>query len=147
SIFGKLAHHRRLPLPTLLFYTLAIGAGGLFVWILVQAPQDLTAPGDRLPVWAVLLMLGTVQTLLPVAAYTISLRHLDAGVASIMATFEPVVAGLLAFIVLHEPLGGPEVAGALLVLLAVGLLQSGRIHRGRRTAGARPGWAPGKGGR
>jgi drug/metabolite transporter, DME family len=141
SIFGKLAHRRRLPLPTLLFYTLALGALGLFVWILIQAPADLGAPGGRLPVWAVLLMLGTVQTLLPVAAYTISLRHLDAGTASIMATLEPVVAGLLAFAVLREPLGGPEVAGALLVLAAVGLLQA-RTSRRRRSP---PGPTPGQG--
>jgi DME family drug/metabolite transporter len=129
SIFGKLAHRRRLPLPTLLFYTLAIGAAGLFLLLLVQAPADLLAPGARLPVWTVLVMLGTVQTLLPVAAYTVSLRHLDAGVASMMATLEPVVAGLLAFLILHDPPGGAQIAGAGLVLFAVVLLQVGSLRR------------------
>ena len=132
SIFGKLANARRIPLPTLLFYTLGLGCLGLLALILVQAPGDLAAPGARPGVWAVLVMLGTVQTLTPVAAYTISLRHLDAGVASICATFEPVVAAVLAFVVLHEPLGALEVVGGALILLAVGLLQGGTLRRRRR---------------
>jgi DME family drug/metabolite transporter len=126
SIFGKLAHQRRLPLATLLFYTLGIGCLGLLGLL---APAELGAPGAHPESWAILLMLGTVQTLAPVAAYTISLRHLDAGVASIIATLEPVVAGILAFAVLHEPLSGSEVAGAALILLAVGLLQSRAARR------------------
>jgi DME family drug/metabolite transporter len=126
SIFGKLAHQRRLPLATLLFYTLGIGCLGLLGLL---SPAELGAPGAHPESWAILLMLGTVQTLAPVAAYTISLRHLDAGVASIIATLEPVVAGILAFAVLHEPLSGPEVAGAALILLAVGLLQSRAARR------------------
>jgi drug/metabolite transporter, DME family len=125
SIFGKLAHRQALPVATLLFYTLAIGAGGLLALILVQSPAALVAPGGRLEVWATLAMLGTAQTLAPVAAYTLSLRRLDAGVASICATLEPVVAGALAFVVLREPLGAPEIAGAALILLAVALLQTG----------------------
>ncbi|HMA34939.1 MAG TPA: EamA family transporter [Chloroflexia bacterium] len=129
SIFGKLAHRRRVPLATLLFYTLGLGCLGLLAIILGQAPATLLAPGGQGAAWGVLVLLGTAQTLAPVAAYTISLRHLDAGVASICATLEPVVAGLLAFLILHEPLGAPEVAGAALILLAVALLQSGARRR------------------
>jgi len=122
SIFGKLAHRQALSLPTLLLYTLGIGTLGLLAWIAVSDPAALFAPGDRPAVWAVLLMLGTVQTLLPIAAYTISLRHLDAGVASICAMLEPVVAGALAVGVLHRPVGWPAAVGAGAILAAVGLL-------------------------
>ncbi|MDQ2808282.1 MAG: DMT family transporter [Chloroflexota bacterium] len=122
SIFGKLAHRQALPLPTLLLYTLGIGSLGLLAWIAVSDPAALLAPGDRPAVWAVLLMLGTVQTLVPIAAYTLSLHHLDAGVASICAMLEPMVAGALAVGVLHRPLGWPEAAGAAAILVAVGLL-------------------------
>ena len=132
SIFGVLANRRGMPLATLLFYTLAAGAVGLLAVILVQDPGAITAPGARWGVWGVLVMLGTLQTLLPVAAYTLSLRHLDAGVASMLATLEPVVAGLLAFGVLHEPLTGPAIAGAALVLAAVVLLQA-RLRRRARS--------------
>ncbi|HUS16917.1 MAG TPA: EamA family transporter, partial [Chloroflexia bacterium] len=136
SIFGKLAHRSRLPSATLLVYTLAIGAAGLLccylpgfflgdMWPGALAPVTLLSPGPRLEVWAVLITLGTVQTLAPVAAYTASLQHLDAGVASMCATLEPVVAGFLAFAVLREPLGLPELAGAGLILVAVALLQNG----------------------
>ena len=122
SIFGKLAHRQALPLPTLLLYTLGIGSLGLLLWILATDPAALSAPGDRPAVWAVLAMLGTVQTLVPIAAYNLSLRHLDASIASICAMLEPVVAGALAVGVLHRPLGWPEALGAAAILAAVLLL-------------------------
>lgn len=131
SIFGKLAHARRLPLWTLLFYTLSLGCLGLLILLLIQDPAALAVPANP-EIWAVLIMIGIVQTLAPVTAYTVSLRHLDAGVASICATFEPVVAGVLAFIVLREPLDASELAGAALILLAVGLLQAGAMRRAAR---------------
>jgi drug/metabolite transporter (DMT)-like permease len=70
-----------------------------------------------------LLVLALVQTLGAVAAYVTGLRYLDAGVASILATFEPVVATMLAFFVLHEVIDWPQMLGGLLVLAAVFLLQ------------------------
>jgi DME family drug/metabolite transporter len=122
SIFGKLAHARAVPTPTLLFYTLAIGTVGLGLIAAVADPTAFGAPGGRGEVWAVLALLGTAQTLVPIAAYTAALHHLDAGVASICAMLEPVVAGVLALVVLGKPLGLPELLGAAAILGAVGLL-------------------------
>lgn len=135
SVFGKMAQGRSVPLPTLILYTLAIGSIGLLAAILLTTPGTLLAPAAHPASWAVLAMLGTVQTLTPVAAYTLSLRHLDAASASVCATLEPVVAGALAVVVLHQPLGAPAVAGAVLVLLAAAVVG---------TAGPPPDIAPGR---
>jgi drug/metabolite transporter (DMT)-like permease len=50
------------------------------------------------------------------------LRHLPAGVASIVATLEPVMAALLAFLVLGERLQPPQLLGGAMVVGAVMLL-------------------------
>jgi DME family drug/metabolite transporter len=79
--------------------------------------------GGDIRAWALLLLIALAQTIGALWAYTAGLRHMEAGVASILATFEPVVATLLAFFVLHERVEWPQVVGGALILAAVVLLQ------------------------
>jgi DME family drug/metabolite transporter len=123
SIFGKLTLRRGYSIPTLVFYVYGIGTLGLLaVTLLAGTAGDLVAMGPDPGAWGLLLMLGTVQTLGTLALYTAGLRYLDAGVAGIVATFELVVASVLAFVVLSEPLTPVQVVGGLLILSAVVLL-------------------------
>lgn len=122
SILGKFSLNRGYHISTMSFYVYAIGVAGLLVVSLFVGPP--LVPGAS--AWVFLLVLGLVQTVGALWAYTAGLRHLEAGVASILATFEPVVAALLAFFVLHEKIEGLQVAGGALILSAVILLQARR---------------------
>jgi len=64
-----------------------------------------------------------VHTTLAFALYTFGIRHLGAGRAAIVATVEPVVAGILGVTLLSEELTALKVLGALLVLAGAALAQ------------------------
>jgi DME family drug/metabolite transporter len=130
SILGKVSLRRGYPIATMSFYVYATGAAGLLV-VAMFAPNpggdagaaQLVSMGADPAAWALLLMLALFQTIGALYAYTAGLRHLEAGTASILATFEPVVASVLAFFVVGERLEWPQIVGGGLVLLAVVLLQ------------------------
>jgi DME family drug/metabolite transporter len=130
SILGKVSLRRGYPIATMSFYVYATGAIGLLV-VALFAPDprggvgaaQLVSMGADVEAWALLLMLAVFQTIGALYAYTAGLRHLEAGTASILATFEPVVAGALAYFVVGERLEWPQIVGGGLVLLAVVLLQ------------------------
>jgi drug/metabolite transporter (DMT)-like permease len=123
SILGKVSLKRGYSVATTSFYIYSIGVLGLLALAILTGPDQLLVNGDNPGAWGLLLVLGLVQTLGAVAAYVTGLRYLEAGIASILATFEPVVATLLAFFVLHEAIDWPQMLGGLLVLAAVFLLQ------------------------
>jgi drug/metabolite transporter (DMT)-like permease len=72
-----------------------------------------------------LLMLSVVHTALAFALYTFGIRHLGAGRAAIVATIEPVVAGVLGVTLLHEELTALKALGASLVLAGAGRASKG----------------------
>jgi drug/metabolite transporter (DMT)-like permease len=123
SILGKLSLRRGHHIATMSFYVYAIGAAGLLFVALFLGPGQLVSMGADPLVWGLLTLIALAQTLGALWAYTAGLRHLEAGVASILATFEPVVATLLAFFVLHEVIEWPQLVGGALILGAVLLLQ------------------------
>ncbi len=109
-IFGKL-YLPRYATPTLFLYALPVGALGLFpfVELVPLSPQALLA----------LLFLGSISTYGAYLAYYAGLRRLPATRASVLATLEPVVANLFAFLLFRELLSPLGYLGAGLVLLAV----------------------------
>ena len=121
SIFGKpVAGH--LGPATILSYALGFGAVLLVAFAL---PTLGTLVG--LPLWCywMLLMLAVVHTTLAFALYTFGLRRLEAGRAAIVATVEPVVAGMFGVFLLGEDLTTTKVLGAVLVLSGAALAQVG----------------------
>jgi drug/metabolite transporter (DMT)-like permease len=65
-------------------------------------------------------------TLLPFICIVASLRHIPAPRAAVIATLEPVLAAVFAWIVLDEDLAAVQIAGGLVVLAAVAWVQSRR---------------------
>ena len=130
SILGKLSLRRGYPIATMSFYVYTIGAAGLLVITLVDSGPagtgKLFVTGADSVAWGLLLILALVQTIGALYAYTAGLRHLDASTASIVATFEPLVAACLAYFVLHETIEWPQIAGGILIVVAVILLQGVR---------------------
>jgi len=95
----------------LFLYVLPLGALGIFPFVhfVDKTPQA----------WAALIGVAIVSTFFANYCYYNGLRYLEAGKASIVATIEPVVAAIAAYLFLGEyftPLG---YLGAGLVLLAV----------------------------
>ena len=121
AIFGRpLAGHGHLSPAVILSYALAFGSAMLVVTAL---PTLDTLAGLPAGSYALLLMLAVVHTTLAFALYTFGIRHLGAGRAAIIATIEPVVAGILGVILLGEEMTALKVLGALLVLAGAVLAQ------------------------
>jgi drug/metabolite transporter (DMT)-like permease len=129
------AGHRHEPATTLLW---AFGFATLF-WAVVQ------------PVWgfpfskfdsadAALQGLGVVVvgTLLPFLCIVSALRHLPAPRAAVVATLEPVLAAVFAWIVHDEALAAVQIAGGCAVITAVAWVQSHRPDVEQESAPALP---------
>lgn len=106
---------------TITFYGFLFGGLVLVGWWSGQAPGGLSYP---LLVWALILVLALFPSILAYGLYLRALNHLEASRASIVATLEPVLASLLAFIVLHEPVEPLQAFGAALVLAGVLILRT-----------------------
>lgn len=110
----------RLPPYVIVSYILGVGAVVLFLFAI---PTLGTLTGLSVETYALLASTAVVHTALTYALYTYGLRRLEAGQAAILATVEPVVAGLLGVALLNEALTPPKVVGALLVLAGAALAQ------------------------
>jgi drug/metabolite transporter, DME family len=119
AILGRpLAGH--LSPAVILSYALAFGSALLFI---VALPTLDTLAGLSAISYALLLMLAVVHTALGFALYTFGIRHLGAGRAAIVATIEPVVAGVLGVALLGEDPTALKALGGLLVLAGAVLAQ------------------------
>jgi drug/metabolite transporter (DMT)-like permease len=99
-------------------------------------PGKLTAAG-----WGWLACLAVVSTVGAISLFFAGLRRAGPTTASILATVEPLVTVLLAFLVFGETLGAVQIAGGTLVLAAVLVLQARRpgLRRAAPAVAARSG--------
>jgi drug/metabolite transporter (DMT)-like permease len=107
---------------TLILY--GFGFGALFYWILIS-PIKFITPGFPLKMWLAFVYIAIFATLLPFGFYFKGVSE-SSHRATITATWEPVVAGLTAYIFLGEVLYPLQVLGGIGVIAAVVLLQIGR---------------------
>jgi drug/metabolite transporter (DMT)-like permease len=82
-------------------------------------PGDVTAQG-----WVWLGAIGVVSTVAAIGLFFAGLRRVGPSTAAILATVEPVVTVLLAFLVFGETLAAVQVTGAALVLASVLVLRA-----------------------
>jgi drug/metabolite transporter, DME family len=108
---------------TLILY--GFGFGTLFYWILIS-PMKFITGGYSLKMWIAFLYIAVFATLIPFGFYFKGIERVRATRASITATWEPVVAGFAAYIVLGEILYPLQILGGIGVIAAVVLLQIGR---------------------
>jgi drug/metabolite transporter (DMT)-like permease len=117
------AGHDHEPVTTLVW---SFGFASLF-WAVVTPwwsfPVDDFSSGDH-----PLLALGVVLvgTLLPFTCMVAALRHIPAPRAAVVATLEPVLAALFAYLLLDQALTAVQIAGGVAVLAAVAWVQSRR---------------------
>ena len=75
------------------------------------------------------LALGLVSTFFPFVSYTLGLRQMEAGKASVLAFAEPMVADVAGIVVFGEMLRVENVLGILLIFTALVVLNSRKIKR------------------
>jgi drug/metabolite transporter (DMT)-like permease len=142
--------HTYTPFTTLAW---AFGFASLF-WALAQPLWDFPV-GEFSSARNILLGLGVavVGTLLPFILMVEALRHIPASRAAVVATLEPVLAAIIAWIVHGEVLEAVQIAGGMLVVVAVVWVQSQRpslesealpAHRPRRGEPPQAARAPGR---
>ena len=95
----------------LFLYILPIGALGIFPFV------EFTHKSPA--AWASLIAISLVSTFIANHCYYIGLKHLEAGKASIVATLEPVVAAVAAYIILGEYFTSLGYVGAAMIISAV----------------------------
>ncbi len=108
---------------------LAVGAVVVAVftppWML---PTDLfTAPavlgGVQVPVWLMMLALAAAGTVLPYLVGLVALRDLPSTLASVLAVVEPLVAAVLAWLLLGQSLELEQMVGVVIMLVGALLVQ------------------------
>jgi len=78
------------------------------------------------PVWLLVAFIIVVGTMVTFSLLTGALRHISATRASIVATLEPVIATVVAWIWLGETFGATQLIGGAVVLAGIFLAQSAR---------------------
>ena len=85
--------------------------------------------GHDPPVWALLLWIVVLGTIVPFALIVGALRHIPAPQVAVVATLEPVAAAVVAWLWLGEELGAAQLAGGAIVLVGILLAQTARVDR------------------
>lgn len=108
---------------TLILY--GFGLSAIFYMIIIS-PTKIIHDGHPLKVWIAFLYIAIFSTLIPFGFYFKGMERIRATRASITSTWEPVVAGVAAYVVLGEVLYPLQVLGGIGVIAAVALLQLAR---------------------
>lgn len=115
---------------TLILYGFGVSA---LCYILLVSPVKILHEGHPIKIWVAFLYIAIFSTLIPFGFYFKGVERIRATRASITSTWEPVVAGLTAFLVLGELLDPLQVVGGLGVIAAIVLLQLSRERSSRST--------------
>lgn len=130
SMFGKMAQKKYATL-TILFYTFLTASIVMLPLSGILAPQNIALIDRTAFLWT--LGLGLLPTVLAYLLYTEGLSRIEAGKASITALLEPVAATILGVLVFKEVLSIGQIAGIVLVIVAVVMIQLreavGRLYR------------------
>lgn len=128
SIFGRFAVQRGYQPITITFYTFLVAAISSAVLTEPARVAGTFAVNPILLVSAVLL--GGLCTVCPFLLYTMGLRHVENGAASIMASIEPVTSTVVGAVLYQEILSVGNAFGVLLVLIGV-VISNLRPKKGR----------------
>jgi len=100
-----------------------LGAATLF-WLVVQPPRTILAAGYTFTDWKIFALVSTTSILVPYSFYFFGLQYLSPTRAIITSTLEPVVAIATEFIFLGGTMGSFQIAGAILVIGSIILLET-----------------------
>jgi drug/metabolite transporter (DMT)-like permease len=112
---------QRLDTWTMLLY--GFGAGSL-LWAGFDVVTGTAPPADW-RIWAVMALLGLVGTLLPHGLFLMALRTIRPSSAGIVATAEPVFAGVIAYLAFGDRLEPLQLMGAAVIITGIVIVQTG----------------------
>jgi drug/metabolite transporter (DMT)-like permease len=115
SILGKKAVTRYSPWTVV---TYAFGFGSFFL-LIARGASPLYSVNYPTITWIWILALAIFSTLLGYSIYTRGLKYIEASHAGIVATWEVVVASLLAFVIFGEKLSPLQILGAFFIFLGI----------------------------
>jgi drug/metabolite transporter (DMT)-like permease len=124
SVHGEYGMRRYNPW-TVMFYAMFFAA---IEWNLIHPPLEAFTRSYAPIVWAWILYIGIIGTILPFGFYYEGINLIRSTRASITATLEPITAGLIAYIFLNEIMEPLQLMGGALVIAAVVLLQLKQEH-------------------
>jgi len=111
---------RRYDPWTVLFYAVFFAA---VVWNLLQPPLASFRESYSLVQWGWILYVAIMGTLFPFGLYFQAVSLIRSTHASITATLEPIVAGIISYLYLDEIMAPLQILGGALVIASVVLLQ------------------------
>jgi drug/metabolite transporter (DMT)-like permease len=108
---------------TVVFYALLFAA---IVWNVFHPPLEAFTHTYSLSAWSAILFVGVFGTIFPFGLYNEGISRIRSTHASITATLEPVIAGVIAYLFLSEVMEPWQIVGSLLVIGSILLLQMRR---------------------
>lgn len=135
NLISKEAARRSIHPWTALLYS--FGFGAMFILLFNFVPGLPGAAGSfrsLLPVmplqgWLLLLALALLPTLMGFGLYLTSMNYLPVSTVNLLATLDPALTAVQAYILLGERMTGVQIIGGLIILLAVVMVQFGRDER------------------
>jgi drug/metabolite transporter (DMT)-like permease len=112
---------KRYETPTLLVYGFGFA---LLAWAIYRPLWTLPWTTTPSEIWALLVGVLIVATVIPFALTLAAVKLIPAARVGLTATIEPVVAAIVAFLVLGEQLAPPQIAGGAVVVAAILIAQS-----------------------
>ena len=91
-----------------------------------------------MPLWAPVLWIVVLGTLVPYTLTMAALHHLTPTTTGIVGMIEPVVATTVAWAWLSQALTPTQIAGGVLVLVAVGIVQASTVGTADAVSGSQP---------
>ncbi len=119
TLVGEKGMHRYPPW-TVLFYAFLFAS---LVWHVFYPPFHYLGAGFTIDQWSGILYVSIFGTVLPFGLFFMGVNHIRSTRASITATLEPISAGLFAYLLLGESLAPLQIAGGIMVVAAIVLLQ------------------------
>jgi len=125
TLYGKEAARREINVWTSLLYSFTIGSLFLLLFnlfpILPGAAGSLKALWPDIPLqgWLLLLFLSLGPTTLGFGLYNASMNYLPASITNLLATTEPVMTAVEAYLFLGERMTSVQIAGSVIILSAV----------------------------
>ncbi len=99
-----------------------------FGWSKLASDVDLSATVDglRAPLWLLVVWIIVLGTVVPYSLVLVALKSLGSARTGLLGMAEPVMAGLVAWLVLGELLSGVQLVGAGLILSGIVLAETAR---------------------
>ena len=137
SLMGRVTSKRGISPWTTLLYIFAFAGAFLFLANLsgglvpgsATTMADMLWLGRSLEGWIVLALLGAIPTVGGYGFYNVSLTLMDASIANIIVSLEPLFTAVFAFLVLGEVLSPVQMLGSALLLFGVAAIKLADLRR------------------